>query len=170
MGDAKGINVLLSGLYSSVDIWSHQTFTKGDIKKAEGILEMLEVSHCRDKRFSDMSTGEERRLLLGRALIHNPDVLVLDEPANGLDVKACFQYMEIVRNLMRGGKTIVLVTHHIHEIPPEISRVILLKTGKVMADGEKSVILSSANLTKLFGIPVEVIRVDSLYQIMPKKK
>ncbi|HVN95468.1 MAG TPA: ATP-binding cassette domain-containing protein [Syntrophorhabdaceae bacterium] len=170
IGDAQGINVLLSGLYSSVDIWSHQRFTRADMKRAEETLQLLEVPHCRNKRFSDMSTGEQRRLLLGRALIHDPDVLVLDEPTSGLDVKACFQYMEIVRNLMRAGKTVVLVTHHIHEIPPEITRIILLKTGKVMADGEKSRVLTSRNLTKLFGIPVELIRVDGLYQIMPAAK
>ena len=104
MGDTKGMNVLLSGLYSSIDIWSHQTFTVRDRQRAEHMIEMLGVSHCREKRFSEMSTGEQQRLLLGRALIHGPDVLVFDEPTSGLDVNACFQYIGIVRNLMLTGK------------------------------------------------------------------
>jgi iron complex transport system ATP-binding protein len=116
-----------------------------------------------------MSTGEQRRLLLGRALIHDPEVLVLDEPTSGLDVQACFLYVEIIRGLLRAGKTIVLVTHHIHEIPPEIQRVVLLKGGQVMADGAKEEILTSRNLTALFDIPVELIPLNGFYQVVPGK-
>ena len=167
LGCAKGINVLLSGIYSSIDIWSHQTFTSRDRTEAMRLMETLGISHCREKLFSEMSTGEQRRFLLGRALIHNPDVLVLDEPTSGLDVKACFQYLDIVRDLMKAGKTVVLVTHHIHEIPPEISRVTLLKAGKVVADGEKTDILTGGNLTRLFDIPVELVQFNGFYQAMP---
>ena len=167
LGGAKGISVLLSGLYSSNDIWSHQTFTARDRTEAMRLMETLGVSRCREKRFSEMSTGEQRRFLLGRALIHDPDVLVLDEPTSGLDVKACFQYLEIVRDLMQAGKTVVLVTHHIHEIPPEISRVVLLKGGKVVADGKKTDVLTSGNLTRLFDIPVELVQFNGFYQAMP---
>lgn len=169
MGTVTGLNVLLSGIYSSNDIWSHQTFTDQDRQRTETLLERLGIGHCREKRFSEMSTGEQRRLLLGRALIHDPDVLVLDEPTSGLDVKACFLYIEIVRDLMRAGKTVVLVTHHIHEIPPEISRVVLLKAGQVVADGQKSDILTSPNLTSLFDIPVELVRLNGFYQVIPGK-
>jgi iron complex transport system ATP-binding protein len=169
MGSVKGLNVLLSGIYSSIDIWSHQTFTDQDRQRTENLMERLGIAHCREKRFSEMSTGEQRRLLLGRALIHDPEVLVLDEPTSGLDVKACFLYLEIVRNLMQSGKTVVLVTHHIHEIPPEITRVVLLKAGQVTADGEKSDILTSRNLTALFDIPVELVRLNGFYQVIPGK-
>ena len=77
-----------------------------------------------------MSTGEQRRFLLGRALINDPETLVLDEPTSGLDLQACFQYIATIRRLMQAGKTVALVTHHIHEIPPEVSRVVLLKQGQ----------------------------------------
>jgi iron complex transport system ATP-binding protein len=167
--DAVGINVLLSGLYSSMDIWSHQTFTSGDRTRAESILRSMGVADCRDKYYAEMSTGEQRRFLLGRALIHNPDVLVLDEPTSGLDVKACFQYLHIVRDLMKRGKTVVLVTHHIYEIPPEIERVILLKAGRIVAAGPKKEILTSANLTMLFETPVELLQLNGFYQVMPAK-
>jgi iron complex transport system ATP-binding protein len=167
IGDAEGLAVLLSGLYSSIGIWSHQKFSAADRQRAELMLNSLGVWHCRKKLFAHMSTGEQRRLLLGRALINDPDVLVLDEPTGGLDVKACFQYLVIVGDLVASGKTVVLVTHHVHEIPPGVSRVVLLKNGKVAADGEKSRILTSANLTRLFDIPVEMVQVNGFYQAMP---
>ena len=167
---AEGFSVLLSGLYSSIGIWSHQEFTDPDRKKAEAMLETLGVAHCRKKRFAEMSTGEQRRLLLGRALINDPDVLVLDEPTSGLDIRACFQYLELVGGLVRAGKTVVLVTHHVHEIPPEVQRIVLLKEGRVMADGGKQEVLTSANLTRLFGIPVEMVQVNGFYQAMPGRR
>ena len=167
MGHVKGMEVLLSGLYSSVGIWSHQVFTDRDRERAEGLLDRLGIKRCREKRFSEMSTGEQRRLLLGRALIHDPDVLVLDEPTSGLDIRACFQYLEIIRDLMRLGKTVVLVTHHIHEIPPEMERVVLLGAGHVVADGNKADLLTSDHLTGLFDIPVKVVRMNGFYQVVP---
>jgi iron complex transport system ATP-binding protein len=131
------------------------------------ITEVLGIEELRNRPFAEMSTGEQRRHLLGRALIHDPDALVLDEPTSGLDLKSCFQYLEIVRGLMQSGKTVVLVTHHIQEIPPEISRVVLLKDGKVVADGRKDDILTSGSLSGLFDVPVELVRVNGFYQAMP---
>ncbi len=165
--DADGYAVLLSGLYSSIGIWNHQQFNDGDRERAESLLNALGVWSCRKKTFSHMSTGEQRRLLLGRALISNPDVLVLDEPTNGLDLRACFQYLSIVEDLIGSGKTVVLVTHHVHEIPPSISRVILMKNGKVVKDGEKSRVITSRNLTYLFDIPVELVQLNRFFQAMP---
>jgi len=114
-----------------------------------------------------MSTGEQRRFLLGRALISDPDTLLLDEPTSGLDLKACFQYLEIVRGLMQAGKTVILVTHHIHEIPPEVWRVVLLKDGAVVADGAKENILTSVQLSQLFDTPIELVHANGFYQAMP---
>ena len=167
LGDATGFAVLLSGLYSSIGIWSHQKFIARDRLKAERLLTVLGMAHCREKRFSEMSTGEQRRLLLGRALINDPDVLVLDEPTSGLDVGACFRYLAIIGGLIESGKTVVLVTHHVHEIPPGVSRVVLMKEGKVAVDGEKAQILTGANLTALFDMPIEVIEMNGFYHAMP---
>ena len=167
LGDAEGFDVLLSGLYSSIGIWTHQKFSAEDRRQAEDMMKSLGVWHCRSKRFWNMSTGEQRRLLLGRALINDPDVLVLDEPTGGLDIKACFQYLAIIGGLIASGKTIILVTHHVHEIPPGIARVILLKNGRIAADGAKAEILTSRNLTDLFDIPVEVVQVNGFYQAVP---
>jgi iron complex transport system ATP-binding protein len=82
-------------------------------------------------------------------------------------VKACFQYLDLVRGLMRAGKTVILVTHHIHEIPPEISRVVLLKDGAVIADGDKQNILTTANLSRLFDTPIAVVCANGFYQALP---
>jgi iron complex transport system ATP-binding protein len=114
-----------------------------------------------------MSTGEQRRCLLGRALVHDPIALVLDEPTSGLDLKATFHYLDLVRAHMRKGKTLLLVTHHIHEIPPEVDRVVLLKQGKILQDGEKRAVLTESNLSPLFDCPVVLAQANGWYQALP---
>ena len=114
-----------------------------------------------------MSTGEQRRCLLGRALVHDPIALVLDEPTSGLDLTATFHYLDLVRAHMRKGKTLLLVTHHIHEIPPEVERVVLLKQGKILQDGEKRAVLTEANLSVLFDCPVSLAQANGWYQALP---
>ena len=167
VGHARGLHVILSGYYASIDTWSHQSFSTADIDRATHLMEQLGVADLRDRPFATLSTGEQRRFLLGRALVHEPAALVLDEPTSGLDVKACFQYLDLVRGLMHAGTTIILVTHHLHEIPPEVSRVVLLKGGEVLADGAKAELLTSANLSCLFDTPIEVVRANGFYQVVP---
>ena len=99
--------------------------------------------------------------------MHEPSVLVLDEPTSGLDLTATFHYLDLVRSCMRKGKTILLVTHHIHEIPPEIKRVVLLKNGKILHDGEKRTVLTEANLNRLFDCPVTLAQAYGWYQALP---
>jgi iron complex transport system ATP-binding protein len=167
VGYASGMNVILSGFYSSVDVWAHQQFSDADIARAERIIESLGIAALKNKLFAAMSTGEQRRFLLGRALVNDPETLVLDEPTSGLDLRACFQYIELVRGLMQNGKTVILVTHHIHEIPPEIEYAILLKNGEVMAEGRKIDILTDANLSNLFATSVHLVQANGFYQAMP---
>jgi iron complex transport system ATP-binding protein len=167
---AKGINVILSGYYSSIDTWQHQHFSTEEIEKAEQVIERLGIAHLKDRPFGTLSTGQQRRFLLGRALIHDPDALLLDEPTSGLDLKASFQYLDLIRSLMHAGKTVILVTHHIHEIPPEITRVVLIKDGKIVADGEKSEVLTSERLSMLFDVPIHLVQANGFYQAMSGKK
>lgn len=167
MGSVRGLSVILSGYHSSNNIWAHQEFSQADIERAYQIMETLGITVLKDRAYGTLSTGEQRRFLLGRALVHDPDTLVLDEPTSGLDLKACFQYLRIVRNLMQTGKTVVLVTHHIHEIPPEISRVVLLKAGQVVADGAKAEVCTEANLSALFDTPVHLVQANGYYQALP---
>ena len=165
----RGMDIVLSGRYASIGVYSHQQFSDDDRTRAAQLMGELGVRHLKDRKFSEMSTGEQRRFLLGRALIHQPCALILDEPTSGLDLKACMQYLDIVRHLIHQKKTIVLVTHHIHEIPPEVSRVVLLKQGVVIADGMKPDVLTAAHLSALFETPLEVVQVNGFYQVMPGK-
>ena len=166
-GYASGLDVILSGFYSSVGVWAHQQFSDAQHARAQRVLGTLGITALKDKLYATMSTGEQRRFLLGRALVSDPDTLVLDEPTSGLDLKACFQYLDTIRELMRAGKTVILVTHHIHEIPPEITHAILLKGGRVVASGEKTQILTNRALTDLFETPIELVQANGFYQAMP---
>ena len=159
--------VVLSGFYSSDGIWQHQTFEEEKLNRAKEVMDLLSISELQDRAFSSMSTGEQRKFLLARSLVNDPAVLVFDEPTSGLDMSACFQYLEIIRELIGMGKKVVLVTHHVHEIPPEVTRVILLKEGKVIEDGNKDEILTDTNLTNLFDWPIKLVKENGYYQAMP---
>jgi len=164
---AIGLYVVLSGFYSSDGIWQHQTFEEEKLNRAKEVMDLLSISELQDRAFSSMSTGEQRKFLLARSLVNDPAVLVFDEPTSGLDMSACFQYLEIIRELIGMGKKVVLVTHHVHEIPPEVTRVILLKEGKVIEYGNKDEILTNTNLTNLFDWPIKLVKENGYYQAMP---
>jgi iron complex transport system ATP-binding protein len=164
---ATGRDVVMSAFHSSLGVWPHQTFTEEERARAHDILADLGVASLADRRFGRMSTGEQRRVLLARALVHDPEVLVLDEPTGGLDPGACFQYLDLIRGLMQGGRTVVLVTHHIHEIPPEVERAVLLRNGQVIEDGPTAEVLTDDTLTRAFGFPIQVVRANGFFQVLP---
>lgn len=164
---AEGLNVILSGYYASNDTYEYQEFSEAQIARAREVMKELGIESLAGRRFGHLSTGEQRRFLLGRALVHDPSVLVLDEPTSGLDLKACFQYLDLLRAQIRKGKTVLLVTHHLHEIPPEIERVVLLKEGQIVADGSKANLLTDVNLSRLFDQPVTLVRANGWYQALP---
>mgnify|MGYP001159903339 FL=1 len=164
---AIGLYVVLSGFYSSDGIWQHQEFDDAKLDRAKEVMDLLSITDLKDREFSALSTGEQRKFLLARSLVNDPAVLVFDEPTSGLDMSTCFQYLEIIRELISMGKKVILVTHHIHEIPPEVTRVILLKEGRVIEDGDKDQILTNTNLTNLFDWPIRVIKENGYYQAIP---
>ena len=164
---ARGIEVVLSGFYASIGVWGHQEFSVEEWRRANSVLHKLSIESLADQRYGVLSTGQQRRLLLGRALVHDPSNLLLDEPTGGLDLTATFQYLKTMRQLIRDGRTLVLVTHHIHEIPPEIRRVVLLKDGEIFADGAKESVLTRQNLTELYGEPVQVVEAGGWYHAAP---
>ena len=126
---AIGLYVVLSGFYSSDGIWQHQKFEDEKLNRAQEVMDLLSISNLQDRAFSSMSTGEQRKFLLARSLVNDPAVLVFDEPTSGLDMSTCFQYLEIIRELISMGKKVVLVTHHVHEIPPESNQSHSFKGG-----------------------------------------
>ena len=165
--EVTGLKVVLSGYHASIGTYGHQDFSYAHIARARTVMEDMGIAAMTDRRYGTLSTGEQRRCLLARALVHGPSVLVLDEPTSGLDLTATFHYLDLVRSYMRKGKTVLLVTHHIHEIPPEIRRVVLLKKGKILEDGEKGKVMSEKNLSHLFDCPVTLLNANGWYQVLP---
>ena len=112
-----------------------------------------------------MSSGEVRRIWIGRALVHDPQTLLLDEPTNSLDIRASHEVREMMRKLANGGTGILLVTHHLSEIVPEIGRVILMRSGRIFADGPKRQVLTPDNLREVFGPGVELAQRNGYYHV-----
>ena len=166
-GRVRGIEVILSGFFSSVGLWGHHDVAEDQIRKATDVLEDLEISHLAAREYGSLSTGQQRRLLLGRALVNDPPSLLLDEPTTGLDLTATFQYLDSMRKLINDGRTLILVTHHIHEIPPEIQKVVLLKDGAIFAEGDKEAILTSKCLSELYEQSIELLEKQGWYQAVP---
>ena len=161
----SGRDVVLSGFFSSVCIEPYHDVTPAMRAKADEILARLEISHLADRRVEEMSSGEAKRVLIGRALVHDPDILVLDEPSNSLDIAAMHDLRETMRALARSGITLVLVTHHLPDVIPEIERVIFLRHGRVHRDGPKREVLTEASLAELFARPVELLERDGYFNL-----
>ena len=119
------------------------------IEKTNQVLELLEARHLADREMNGISPGEAHRLLIGRALVHDPMALLLDEPSNSLDFRAALELRDILRKLARAGTGILMVTHHLPDILPEIDRVILLREGRVFADGPKNALLTTERLSRI---------------------
>ncbi|MDH3440404.1 MAG: ATP-binding cassette domain-containing protein [Gammaproteobacteria bacterium] len=164
-----GLGVVLSGYLSSVGIHGMLAtrITPAQTEHAKAVMAELGVASLGKTELRKMSTGEQRRCLLARALVHDPDTLILDEPTAGLDITASFDYMARIRRLAAAGRNIVLVTHLLNEIPPDIDRVILLNKGAIVADGRKSTVLTEDNLQNTYGTRVRVANVDGYYLAYP---
>jgi len=156
--------VILSGYYSSIGVFKHQDFTKIQHQKALEVLEYLEIMHMKDKKVHQMSTGQLRRCIIGRALIHNPKAFILDEPTVGLDLKAQNNFIKLLQKLSQNA-SIIIVTHHIEEIFPEISNIALIHNQTIYKQGLKKDILTSANLSKIFDIDLIVEEENDRYHI-----
>lgn len=158
-----GFDVVLSGFFSSIGIYPNHKVKPEMLETVFEVMQFLELTQLRNKLISEMSTGEARRLLIARALVHDPDILVLDEPANSLDLKSHHQFKEITRKIAASGKSVILVTHDLEDVIPEIGRVILINDGKIFADGKKEDILNDKNLSDLFGISIKVSESGGYY-------
>ncbi len=160
--DFSGMEVIVSGFFDSVGLFLRQP-TPEMIQKAEEIMDFLEISHLKDRTMTEMSTGEARRFLIARALIHEPRALVLDEPTNSLDLHALHKVRLIVRKIARSGTGIILVTHNLPDIIPEVSRVILVKGGTIVQDGPKEQVLTDEAIGGLFDVPVRIKTENGYY-------
>lgn len=162
----KVLDAVLSGFFSSVGIYYNHKVTLEMEARAREILEFLEISHLENRLMCELSMGEARRALIGRALVHDPQALILDEPTTSLDLKALHSFRESIRKIAGSGKSVILVTHTLEDIIPEINRVVLIKEGKIFKDGKKEEILTDANLSELFSLPVEILEKRGYYQAL----
>jgi iron complex transport system ATP-binding protein len=154
--DITGRELVLSGFFGSVGVWPNHQVT-GDMEAtAARVMDSLDAGHLANRWLDEVSSGEARRLLIARALIHNPSTLLLDEPTTSLDLAALYELRTHLRRLAQSGIGLLLVTHHLDDIIPEINRVVLLRKGRVHGDGPKSEVLRPEPLSTLFGAPVEV--------------
>lgn len=160
-----GRDAVLSGFFASSTLWPGMEISSEMRERADAVLERLDARHLAAKPVGEMSAGEMRRVLIGRALVHNPKILLIDEPSNALDLAAQHELRQTLHKLARHGTGILLVTHHLADIPPEIERVVMLSQGKIVADGPKAKLLTKSQLQKLFGVPVNIVRRDGYYHV-----
>ncbi len=163
---ATGLEAVLSGFFASAALWPHLVVTADMRERAAESLALMDVTHLAEKRVGDMSAGEARRILIARALVHRPEMLLLDEPTNALDLAAQRSLRETLRELLRQGTGLLLITHHLPDILPEIDRVILMRDGRIVADGAKRDLLTPARLSALFGRELDVVERDEYFHAL----
>jgi iron complex transport system ATP-binding protein len=164
-GTITGVDAVVSGFFASQGVFAHQRVTGAMRAQAVDALERVGAGQLAAATLDTMSTGEARRVLIARALVHNPQVLVLDEPTRGLDLVARHEFLERVRAVAQQGTTILLVTHHVDEIIPEIERVVLLKSGRLARDGRKADVLTGVSLGDAFDAPLVVSERGGYYHV-----
>jgi len=161
--DITGRELVVSGFFGSIGLWPNHHVLLQMESRAHAAMERLEVQHLASRWLDELSSGEARRLLIARSLIHDPETLLLDEPTTSLDLTALHEVRGHLRALAQQGVGLLLVTHHLDDIIPEIDRVVLLRKGCVFADGPKSDVLTSQRLSSMFGVHVEVVQRGGFY-------
>ena len=164
-GRVRGLDVAVSGLLGSHGVFAHHDVTEAMRERGREALARVEASHLATKPLNEMSAGERRRVLIGRALVTRPEALVLDEPSAALDLVARHWFMETIRRLAGEGTTLLLITHHVDEIIPETQRVVLLNEGRIAFEGRPADALTPARLQDVFGAPVAVEQSGGYYYV-----
>ena len=162
---ASGMDVVLSGFFSSTRIFPNHAVDRAQRGLAESALEQLGIAHLGRRAVREMSSGEAKRVLIARALVHKPRALLFDEPCNSLDIAAQRGLREAMRALANAGTGIILVTHELADIVPEIERVVLMANGSIVADGGKRDVLQEKPLSGLFGVKVRLEEYEGHYRV-----
>ena len=164
---APALEVVLSGLFGSMRLGFDQRPTPDQHNHADSLMQQLGLGPISHQAYAELSDGQRRRLLIARALVHGPEVLVLDEPSRALDLRACHQLMGCLQRLCRNGTTVVQVTHRIDTIIPEMKRVLFLKDGRICGDGPPETMLIGSQLSQLFSTPLTVVESGGFRQVLP---
>jgi iron complex transport system ATP-binding protein len=164
-GPYTALETVLSGFFGSVGIWPHHEVTAPMRESALAALRSLDIAHLEGERVDRMSSGEVRRAVIARALVHQPRALVLDEPTVSLDIRGRRELLTAMRGLVRDGRSLVLVTHTLDDIIPEIDRVVTLRDGRILHDGPTREVLRSGPLSEVFGVDVHVAEREGVWQM-----
>jgi iron complex transport system ATP-binding protein len=164
--DEPALETVVSGKYAMIDFWGRMTHAEKIL--ASKILARIECRHIAGRPWRVLSQGERQRVLIGRALMAAPRVLILDEPCAGLDPAAREHFLQFLQRLGRGknAPTLVLVTHHVEEIMPVFSHVLVLKNGRALAAGKKSAILTAGNLSAAFAARTRLRKSKGRYALV----
>jgi iron complex transport system ATP-binding protein len=159
----SGLDAVLTGFFSSSTLWPNLTVTEEMRRRAEEVLEQIDGVALADKPVGEMSAGQQRRIMIGRALVGSAGMLLLDEPSNALDLAAQADLRGLLRRLAQQGTGILLITHHIADIPPEIDRILMMREGRIVADGSKGELLTASRLSDLFKTDVQLSERDGFF-------
>jgi iron complex transport system ATP-binding protein len=159
----SGRDAVLTGFFSSSTLWPNLTVTDEMRVRADEILSLIDAEPLRDKPVGHMSAGQQRRIMIGRALVASSQMLLLDEPSNALDLAAQQELRNLLRRLAQQGTGILLITHHVSDIIPEIDRILMMRDGRIVADGARSQLLTEQKLSDLFRIEVRLTEKDGFH-------
>ncbi len=161
-----GRDAVLTGFFSSSTLWPNLTVTEAMHTRADEVLEQIDAIPLANKLVGEMSAGQQRRIMIGRALVGSSSpgtdrqMLLLDEPSNALDIAAQQDLRNLLRRLAQQGTGILLITHHVSDIVPEIDRILMMKEGRIVADGPRSELLTAPRLSDLFKTEVHLTQKD----------
>ena len=158
-----GRDAVLTGFFSSSTLWPNLTVTDAMRTRADEVLHQIDATQLANKPVGEMSAGQQRRIMIGRALVASSQMLLLDEPSNALDLAAQADLRNLLRRLAQQGTGILLITHHIADIPPEIDRILMMKDGRIIADGPKADLLTASRLSGLFKTEVQLTQKDGFH-------
>jgi len=163
--EEPALESVISGKFAMIDFWGKST--PADRARAMRILRQVECAHLAARPWRVLSQGERQRILIGRALMARPRLLILDEPCAGLDPVAREHFLQFIQRLgrQRNSPALIFVTHHVEEIMPIFSHVLLLKSGRLLGAGARDTVLASPPLTETFGSNVTLRRVAGRYQL-----
>jgi iron complex transport system ATP-binding protein len=159
-------DIVCGGFYGSLGIPWHIEARPEHREAARHALEQMGIGNLAERFADTLSTGQARRVLMARALIHDPEVLVFDEPTTGLDPEGMYYVRHAMRDLVLNGKSVVMVTHYPEDIIPEIGRVVAIKDARIFSDGPKERILTSEHMTRLFDVPLKILAQDGYYSLV----
>ena len=159
--------LILSGFFGATRLGRDQNPNQSQLAKSQSIMEQLDLGAFAETPFGQLSDGQRRRLMIARALVHSPKVLVLDEPCRALDLKACHQLLATMRDLCNQGTTLLVITHRIDTIIPEMSRILFIKEGRICDDGTPTQLLLDSKLSNLFKTPLRVLEHKGYRQVLP---